>query len=169
MSEDYELMVRKISQILLESPKKMIKESDIINLIDDEDMLDEIISDINSRFEQINYEIVKTRFINDVYYIVTSEGMDKNLTPQMYGFLAIIVGLNKDLGRDLEVVEVEKIFSEIWEEIEFLIENNYIAKYEIKGRNVLIPTPMAKILFKDLISDLNIDKIMQNLGLKDDV
>jgi hypothetical protein len=166
MNDEYERKIKKISKILLESSNKMIKERDLATYIQDEQLFNEMIEDLNSRFEKIGYEIIKTNFINEIYYILTSEGIDKNLTPQMYGILAIIIGLNKEMNSNLTIEESKEIFSNVWEEITFLKENDYLIEYSIDNTNYLIPTPTAKVIFRNFLSDLDLDKILKNLGLE---
>ncbi len=166
MNDEYERKIKKISKIMLESSNRMTKEKDLLIYIQDEDLFEELIGDLNSRFENIGYEIIKTSFLNENYYILSSDGIDSSLTPQMYGALAIIIGLNKEMNSNLTIEESKEIFSNIWEEIEFLKENKYLVQYSIDNTDFLIPTPIAKVLFKNFISELEIGKIMNNLGIE---
>jgi hypothetical protein len=166
MSEEYEKKIKKISQLLIENPERMIKEKDLITFVQDANVLEEMISDLVSRFEKIGYDILKTRFINDTFYLLTTEGIDKKLTPQMYGILALIIGLSKELGKEMKISDAQNIFSEIWDEANFLIENKYLNEIKMENDTYLVAGPIAKAVFKNFINEISFEKIMENLGIK---
>lgn len=164
MSEDYEVKIKKIARIFLESEKKMIKRMDLLAFVHDSDLLDEMISDLLDRFEQLGYDMITTRYLNEIYYVLTSPGVDKNLTPIMYGALAIILALNREFGKDIEINRAQELFDDIWNEIEFMIENGYLDRVKIKNEELLVITPAGKAIFKNIITDLDINQIMKNLS-----
>lgn len=166
MSEEYEKKIKKISQLLIETPEHIVKEKDLILFVQDSNVLEEIMSDLVIRFEKIGYEIIKTRFMNDVIYLLATEGIDKKLTPQMYGILAIIIGLNKDIGSELKTSDAKNIFTDVWSEVEFLIENKYLNELKIENESYLVTSPMSKVLFKNFINDISFEKISEILKLK---
>lgn len=166
MSEEYEKKIKKISQLLIESPEHMVKEKDLILFVQDSNLFEEIMGDLVIRFEKIGYDIIKTKFMNENIYLLATEGMDKKLTPQMYGILAIIIGLNKDIGTELKFSDAKTIFSDVWNEIEFLIENKYLSEIKIENESYLITSPISKVLFKNFINDISFEKISEILKLK---
>jgi hypothetical protein len=166
MAEEFEKKIKRMAKLFLENSSRMIKENDLVNLISSEESLEDTVADLNSRFEKIGYEIIKSKFLNDSYYILTSEGFNKALTPQMYGILAIIVTVNKDLGKDFTIEEANDIFSEMSQEIAFLKEQNYLVEIKANKEVKLIATPLAKVLFKNLIKELNVEVILRNLGIQ---
>ena len=61
---EYEQKVKKISKIFLEGTNRMLSEKDLLNYLDNFDLLEEILDDLNARFENIGYEIISTVFLN---------------------------------------------------------------------------------------------------------
>lgn len=164
MSENYEVKLKKLARIFLESEKKMIRRDDLLAYVHDAEILDSMISDLLERFEPLGYEMIRTKYLNDVYYVLTSSGVDKNLTPTMYGALAILLALNREFGKDLQYLKAKELFIEIWDQIEFLIENNYLDKITIKGEDYVVLTPVGKAMFKNVIANINIEQILKNLS-----
>jgi len=130
---EYEQKVKKISKIFLEGTNRMLSEKDLLNYLDKFDLLEEILDDLNARFENIGYEIISTVFLKKKYYILATEGKDMRLNPEQYGILAIILGLNKEIGRDLTVNEFKDLFSNVWRDIEFLLKSRYISENTIEN------------------------------------
>ncbi|MBD3352508.1 MAG: hypothetical protein GF364_13550 [Candidatus Lokiarchaeota archaeon] len=161
MAQDIEQKIKKISQIFLEREDKLVKQQDLLNYIQDKDLFEHIISELLIRFEKIGYEIIKTKFLDETYYMLITDGIDDRLTPQMYGILALIVSLTKDLARNLTLEDAKKIFKPIWDELEYLIELNYLKEYRLKDVEYIIPTPLAKALFKNFIGDMTVKKILE--------
>jgi len=166
MTPNYEeeANIRRICKILLESQDRMIKKKDLLSFAQyNEDLFQELISKVNSRFEQIGYELIRTTFMEEIFYLLSSSGMDKNLTPQMYGILGLIFSFQKEFSRDLTMEEAKKIFTSQWEEISFLLEKGYLQEYTIKNDSYLLISPVAKVIFKDILSELSFDAILDDL------
>ncbi|MFX1522166.1 MAG: hypothetical protein ACFFCC_01530, partial [Promethearchaeota archaeon] len=92
--ENIEEVVRNITKIILTNPQKMIREEDLKNLSRNFDF-ETTMSKIYLNLQDIGFELIKTTFLEQTFYIVTSEGKDDNVTPSQYGVLALIVALSK--------------------------------------------------------------------------
>jgi hypothetical protein len=161
-----EMKIQQICRLLLESPEKIIKENDLLKLLEnDEELFQDLIGKVNARFGQIGYELIRTTFLGENYYLVASSGMDKNLTPQMYGILGLIFSFQKEFTRDLTISEIQEIFKTQMQEIQFLQDKGYLKEHTLQGTTYLLITPIGKILFKDIISDLSMDTILKDLGV----
>jgi hypothetical protein len=161
-----EMKIRQICRILLESPEKIIKEKELLKLLEnDEELFHELISNVNARFDQIGYELIRTTFLGEVYYLLAGSGMDKNLTPQMYGILGLIFSFQKEFTRDLTISEAREIFKTQLQELQFLQEKGYLKEHTIQKTPYLLITPIGKVLFKDVISDLSLNTILKDLGV----
>ena len=163
---EYEQKVKKISKIFLEGTNRMLSEKDLLNYLDNFDLLEEILDDLNARFENIGYEIISTVFLKKKYYILATEGKDMRLNPEQYGILAIILGLNKEIGRDLTVNEFKDLFSNVWRDIEFLLKSRYISENTIENETYIVLTPLTKILFKNVIDQIELTKILNEFEFK---
>ncbi|MBN2155058.1 MAG: hypothetical protein JW776_03350 [Candidatus Lokiarchaeota archaeon] len=164
--EEKESQIKRICRILLESQEKIIKEKELLNLVqNDEDQFQEVISEVTVRFEKIGYELIRTNYMEDIYYLLATTGMDKTLTPQMYGILALIFSFQKEFSRELTMEEAKDIFKSSWEEVTFLMNQNYLHEYLLQNQKYLIITPIGKVLFKDVLSDITLDLILDNLGI----
>ncbi|MHA1782765.1 MAG: hypothetical protein ACTSUL_04975, partial [Promethearchaeota archaeon] len=86
MSEENEFNenVRKISRLILTSPQKLIREEDLRNMIKDHDF-NQIIGKVYHDLKQVGFELIKTKFQDETYYILTTEGKDDEITPTQYG------------------------------------------------------------------------------------
>ena len=164
--ENQDSKIKRICRLLLESQEKTIKEKDLLTLVEnDDDQFQEIISEVHSRFEDLGYELIRTTFMDEAYYLLASSGMDKNLTPQMYGILGLIFSFQKEFSRDLTLPEAKDIFKSQWQEILFLQEKGYLQEHILQKEIYLLITPIGKVIFKDLISDISLDTILDDLGV----
>ncbi|MHA2282897.1 MAG: hypothetical protein ACXAC5_18805 [Promethearchaeota archaeon] len=91
--ENIEEVVRNITKILLTNPQRMIREEDLKNLSKDFNF-EEVMSDIYIKLQNIGFELIKTTFLEQKFYILTSDGKDDNITPSQYGTLALVVALS---------------------------------------------------------------------------
>jgi hypothetical protein len=165
-NEIQEAYIKRVCRLLLESPEKMIKEKALLSLVqNDEDFFQELIGEVNSRFGQIGYELIRTTFMEENFYLLASSGMDKNLTPQMYGILGLIFSFQKEFNRDLTMEEAQKLFSSQWQEISFLLDKGYLLNHSLNKEPYLLITPIGKVLFKDLLSEISLDTILNDLGV----
>ena len=74
----------------------MIREDDLKNMYDSSLSLDfnKIIGDVYGQLKKVGFELVKTEFLDQKYYVLISEGKDDNITPSQYGTLALILALS---------------------------------------------------------------------------
>ena len=103
---NFEDAVKNIAKIVLTSPQKMIREEDLRILSRNFDF-EEIISAVYLNLQNIGFEFIKSMFLDQVYYVLTSEGKDDDVTPSQYGTLALILALSKEIDESLEIKELE--------------------------------------------------------------
>jgi len=150
---NFEDIVKNIAKIILTSPQKMIREEDLLILTKNLDF-EQVISAVYSNLKNVGFEFIKSRFLGQNYYILTSEGKDDRVTPSQYGTLALILALSKELD------ELKDIFKEVWNtDVKFLIENDYIRK--IDDQNILKITPLGKALLKNIIKDIELKNLLE--------
>ncbi|MBY9019411.1 MAG: hypothetical protein KGD67_00010 [Candidatus Lokiarchaeota archaeon] len=156
---NFEDIVRNIAKIILTSPQKMIREEDLVILTQNLDF-EQVISAVYSNLKNVGFEFIKSRFLDQNYYILTSEGKDDRVTPSQYGTLALILALSKELDENLDLNNLKDIFKEVWNtDMKFLIENDYLRK--IDDQNLLRITPLGKALLKNIIKDLELKTLLE--------
>jgi len=149
----FEEVVKNIAKIVLTSPQKMIREEDLRILSKDFEF-EEIISAVYINLKNLGFEFIKSRFLDQVYYVLTSEGKDDSITPSQYGTLALILALSKELD------DLEEIFKVVWtSDVEFLIKNDYLRRFE--AQNILRITPLGKALLKNILQDLDLKNLLE--------
>lgn len=153
--------VREICRIILKSKQKMIREQDIRILSKDFDF-EEIIQAVYVSLKDVGFELISTQFLEQKYYVLTSEGKDDEITPSQYGCLALIVALGKELDDYLKLEELKEIFKDVWNaDIEFLMENDYLRKIRVEGIEIIKVTPLGKAVMKNIILDLNLNSLLE--------
>jgi hypothetical protein len=156
---NFEDIVKNIAKIILTSPQKMIREEDLLILTKNLDF-EQVISAVYSNLKNVGFEFIKSRFLGQNYYILTSEGKDDRVTPSQYGTLALILALSKELDENLDISDLKDIFKEVWNtDVKFLIENDYIRK--IDDQNILKITPIGKALLKNIIKDIELKNLLE--------
>ena len=156
---NFEDIVKNIAKIILTSPQKMIREEDLLNLTKDFDF-EEVISAVYSNLKNVGFEFIKSRFLDQNYYILTSEGKDDRVTPSQYGTIALILALSKELDENLDLNDLKDIFKEVWNaDMKFLIENDYVRK--IEDQNILKITPLGKALLKNIGKDIELKNLLE--------
>ena len=161
MINNYEEIVRKITRLILTNQQKMIREDDLKNMYDSSLGIDfnKIISDVYEQLRKVGFELVKTNFLNQKYYVLISEGKDDNITPSQYGTLALILALSKEVEENMKISDLKEMFSEVWNsDVDFLIENDYLRKIEDLG--VVKITPLAKATFFNILPDLKLKNLL---------
>ena len=154
----FEEVVKNIAKIVLTSPQKMIREEDL-RIISKDFEFEEIISAVYINLRNIGFEFIKSKFLDQVYYVLTSDGKDDNITPSQYGTLALILALSKELDENLEINDLEEIFKVVWtSDVEFLIKNDYLRRFE--DQNILRITPLGKALLKNILQDLDLKNLL---------
>jgi len=156
---NFEEIVKIIAKIVLTSPQKMIREEDLLILSKNLNF-EQVISAVYSNLKNVGFEFIKSRFLDQNYYILTSEGKDDRVTPSQYGTLALILALSKELDENLDLNDLKDIFKEVWNtDINFLIKNDYLRK--IEDQNVLRITPLGKALLKNIINDIDLKTLLE--------
>ena len=163
-NNSYEEVVRNIAKIVLTSPQKMIREEDL-RILSKNFEFEEIISAVYLNLQNIGFEFIKSKFLDQVFYVLTSEGKDDNVLPSQYGTLALILALSKEIDENLEIKDLEEIFKEVWmSDVEFLIENDYLRKFE--DQKILRVTPLGKALLKNVLQDLDLKNLLEAFSAK---
>jgi hypothetical protein len=158
-TENTEEVVRKITKIILTNPQKMIREEDLKNL-SKELNFDIIMSEIYVNLQNIGFELIKTTFLEQKFYILTSGGKDDNITPSQYGTLALIIALSKEVDENLKIEDLKEIFDEIWDtNIQFLIDNDYLRKFEEIG--IIKVAPLGKAIMKNVIGNIQLKNLLE--------
>ncbi len=156
---NFEDIVKNIAKIVITSPQKMIREEDLMILTKNLDF-EQVISAVYSNLKNVGFEFIKSRFLDQNYYILTSEGKDDRVTPSQYGTLALILALSKELDENLDLNDLKDIFKEVWNtDMKFLIENDYLRK--IEDQNILKITPLGKALLKNIIKDIELKNLLE--------
>ncbi|MFX1496832.1 MAG: hypothetical protein ACFFBH_04855 [Promethearchaeota archaeon] len=153
-----EELVKLLTKTILTQPQNMIREEDLKNLCKEYDF-DKVIGEIYLKLKNIGFEFVKSKFLNETFYILTAEGKDDKISASQYGTLALILAISKEIDDNLNIEDIKEIFSEVWEsDIEFLIKEDYLRKTE--DSNVLLVTPQGKALMKNIIQTLNLKNLL---------
>ena len=156
---NFEEIVKNIAKIVITSPQKMIREEDLLILTKNLDF-EQVISAVYINLKNVGFEFIKSRFLDQNYYILTSEGKDDRVTPSQYGTLALILALSKELDENLDLNDLKDIFKEVWNtDMKFLIENDYLRK--IEDQNILKITPLGKALLKNIIKDIELKNLLK--------
>jgi hypothetical protein len=164
---NFEDAVRNIAKIVLTSPQKMIREEDL-RILSKNFEFDEIISAVYLNLQSIGFEFIKSMFLDQVYYVLTSEGKDDEVTPSQYGTLALILALSKEIDENLEIEDLEEIFKEVWtSDVEFLIKKDYLRVFE--DQKIIRVTPLGKALLKNILQDLDLKNLLEAFSSKNQV
>ncbi len=166
--EDIDLSntVKSISRVILTSRQKMIMENDLITLAGEQDF-NTVISLVYENLKNLGFDLVKTKFLEHTYYILTTEGISDDLTSSQYGVLSLILALSKELDDNLRIEDLKSIVSDMWEsDVEKLIQLDYIRKLDIEGYEVIRLTPLGKAVMKNVINDLKLDSLLNILEEK---
>jgi len=157
--------VRKISRLILTSPQKLIREEDLRNMIKDHDF-NQIIGKVYHDLKQVGFELIKTKFQDETYYILTTEGKDDEITPTQYGILAILIALTNELGENLNLAYMKDLFVDLWEiDIKPLVKDNYLQIDENLG--ILRVSPLGKALLKEIAKNLTLKNLLSSFNLDD--
>ncbi|MFX1428227.1 MAG: hypothetical protein ACFFBE_17370 [Promethearchaeota archaeon] len=157
-TEEFEETIKNITKIILANPQKMIREEDLKNLSRNF-KYEEVMSEIYVKLMNIGFELIKTKFLEQTFYILTSEGKDDDVTPSQYGTLALIVALSKEVDENIKIEDLKEIFSNVWDtDIKFLIENDYIRTFEELG--IIKVAPLGKAIMKNIIADLKLKNLL---------
>lgn len=150
--------IRNITKLILTNPQKIIREEDLKNLSKDFNF-EEIMSDVYLNLRNVGLDLIKTTFLEQKYYILTSEGKDDNITPSQYGTLALIIALSKEVDENIKIEDLKEIFEEVWDtDVQFLIDNDYIRKFDELG--IIKISPLGKAIMKNIIMDIDLKNLL---------
>ena len=161
MSQNQNEMIIEIAKLILTNKKKMIKEDDLIRFYDKSTKsdFDEIFNNLHEQFNKLGFELIKTEFQGNYYYVLTLEGKDDNLTPSQYGILALIAALSKEVNENIKIEELKEIFQDQWNsDIKILLDNDYLRK--IDRLEIVKITPLGKAILKEILPDLSLDNLL---------
>ncbi|UCD01355.1 MAG: hypothetical protein JSV23_10835 [Promethearchaeota archaeon] len=151
-------IIKNITKLILLNPQKIIREEDLKNLSKNFNF-EEIMSDVYLNLRNVGFELIKTNFMENIYYILTSEGKDDNITPSQYGILALIIALSKEVDENIKIEDLKDIFDEVWStDVQFLIDNDYLRKFDELG--IIKVTPLGKATMKNIIKDLQLKNLL---------
>lgn len=157
-SNEINEIVKNITKLILTNPQKIIREEDIKNL-SKEFNFEEIMSEVYINLRNVGFELIKTKFLEQQFYILTSEGKDDNITPSQYGTLALIVALSKEVDENIKIEDLKEMFYNVWDtDIQFLIDNDYIRKFDELG--IIKISPLGKAVMKNIIMDIKLKNLL---------
>lgn len=158
--EDFYEIVRKITKLILTHQQKMVREEDLRNLCEDYNY-DRIINEVYINLRNVGLELITTKFLDQNYFVLTSEGKDDNITPSQYGTLALILALSKEVDENMKLSDLKDIFSEVWTtDVEFLIEKDYLRKINVEDLEIVKITPLGKATLKNIIENLQLKNLL---------
>lgn len=151
-------IIKNITKLILTNPQKIIREEDLRNLSKNFNF-DEILNEVYLNLRNVGFELIKTKFIDQEFYILTSDGKDDNITPSQYGILALIIALGKEIDEHIKIDDLKEIFNELWDtDVQFLINNDYLRMFDDLG--VIQVTPLGKATMKNIIKDLQLKNLL---------
>lgn len=161
MIDSRDEFVKKIATLILTNQQKMIREADLKNLYDlPLDLeFDSIFNDAHELLNKVGFELIKTKFQDQIYYVLTSDGKDDNITPSQYGILALIIALSKEVDENIKTEDLKELFAELWDiDVQFLINNDYLRRFDDLG--LIKVTPLGKATMKNIIKDLQLKNLL---------
>jgi len=159
MSEINEKLLHQMSRIILQNEKRSIREQDLQNLCSPEEFK-AIIPQLVGTFKALGFSLIRTTFLDEKYYVLTAPGKDDGISPSMYGALALVQATLQEIGEPLASEDARNIFQDIWGEVEGLVAANYLALITMGQKKVLDITPLGKGALKNIIRDLDLQKIL---------
>jgi len=151
-------LLKNLTKFILLNPQKMIREDDLKNLSKNFNFK-EVMSEIYMNLKNIGFELIKTKFLEQQFYILTSEGKDDSITPSQYGALALIIALSKEIDGNIKLSELKEIFNEVWDtDIQTLIDRDYLRKFDELG--IVKVAPLGKAIMKEIINDIKLNKFL---------
>ena len=162
MKDQYtEEIARKITKMILTNQQKMLKEEDLRNLCESMDF-NQIINLVYNNLKNVGFELITTKFLDQKYYVLTTDGKNDNITPSQYGTLALILALSKEVDENMKLDDLKELFSEVWDsDVEFLVENDYLRKIDVDDYDIVKVTPLGKAVLKNVIQNINLKSLLQ--------
>ncbi|GAG03923.1 unnamed protein product [marine sediment metagenome] len=153
-SKSLDQLIKIITKLILTNQQKVIREEDLKNLSKGFDF-EKIMSEVYLSLKKVGFELIKTNFMEQKFYILTSDGKDDNITPSQYGTLALIIALSKEVDENIKINDLKEIFGDIWSnEIQFLINNNFLREFDDLG--IIRVSPLGKAAMKNIYKDLKL-------------
>ncbi len=157
-NQDIETTVRKITKLILTNPQKLIREEDLKTLSSEQDFED-LISKVYINLQNVGFELIKTKFFDQSFYVLTTDGMDDTISPSQYGILALITALSKELEENLPIKDIKELFAEVWDsDVKLLIDNDYLRENEDLA--IIRVSPLGKAILKNIIQDLRLKNLL---------
>jgi hypothetical protein len=151
-------IVRNITKIILTNPQKIIREEDLKNLSKQIDF-DEVMSNVYLNLRNVGFELIKSKFLEHQYYILTVNGKDDEITPSQYGILALTIALGKEVDENIKIEDLKEIFNNVWDtDVQSLIDNDYLRIFNEFG--IIKVTPLGKATMKNIIKDLRLKNLL---------
>jgi len=160
-SKNLDDTVKKITRLILTNQQRMIREEDLRNICDDSLDFNQMINDVYLNLKNVGFELITTKFLDQKYFILTTEGKDDNITPSQYGSLALILALSKEIDENIKISDLKEMFSNVWgSDIEYLIEYDYLRKIQIEDSEIIKVTPLGKAIMKNIIQNLQLKNLI---------
>ncbi len=151
-------VVKLITKLILINPQKVIREEDLRNLSKNFNF-EIVMSEVYLSLKNVGFELIKTKFMEQQFYILTSDGKDDNITPSQYGILALIIALSKEVDENIKINDLKEIFTDVWPtDIKFLIDNDYLR--EFSELNIIRVTHLGKATMKNIYKDLKLKNLL---------
>ena len=151
-------IVKIITKLILTNKQKVTREEDLRNISENFNF-NEVMSEVYISLKNIGFDLIKTKFMEKIFYILTSDGKDDNISPSHYGTLALIIALSKEIDENIKINDLKEIFTESWgTDIQFLIQNDYLRKFDELG--IVKVTPLGKAVMKNIFKDLNLRDLL---------
>jgi len=145
-----------ITKMILINPQKVIREEDLRNLSKGFNF-EIVMSEVYLSLKNVGFELIKTKFMEQQFYILTSDGKDDKITPSQYGILALIIALSKEVDENIKINDLKEIFTDVWPiEIQFLIDNDYLRKFD----DFIRVTHLGKAIMKNIYKDLKLKYLL---------
>lgn len=159
VKNNFNEIVKNITKLILMNPQKIVREEDLKNLSKNFDF-EQIMSDVYLNLRNVGFELIRTKFIEQQFFILTSDGKDDNITPSQYGILALIIALGKEVDENIKTDDLKEIFTEIWDtDVQILINNDYLRRFDDLG--LIKVTPLGKATMKNIIKDIQLKNLLQ--------
>ncbi len=146
----------------------MIREKDLVNLCGESLDFNLIINNVYENLKNVGFELVTTKFLEQKFFVLTTEGKDDKVTPSSYGVLALILALSKEIDENILLNDLKEMFSEVWNtDIEFLIANDYLRQIKIDNLDIVKVTPLGKATMKEIIQNLQLKNLLDVFNQKE--
>ena len=160
--KNYDEAIKKITRLILTNQQRMIREADLKNVCDLSFDFDQIINDVYQNLKRVGFELITTKFLEQKYFVLTSEGKDDTITPSQYGTLALILALSKEVDENIKLNDLKEMFLEVWKsDVEFLLENDYIRQIKINDLDIVKITTLGKSTLKNVIQTIQLKNIIK--------